>query len=137
MTSFRRPATYMLPVNPRPTRTLIVSDPRKMTYFAQANAVRAGVFHSAGALRGLGAEVPANTTASVDSVASGGQTIGNFLQSLIKGLMAPPTPVAEPREYITPADDTFLGLPKPVAVAGGLALAGGIGYVIYKKSKKR
>ena len=36
-----------------PGRPLIISDPEKLTYFARANAIRAGVMTSAGALQGV------------------------------------------------------------------------------------
>lgn len=132
-----RPVTYMLPVTARPTRPLIVSDPSKLSYFAQANMIRSGM-GGASALSGFGDAAPTNTVASADNsvVASGGQTVGSFLRSLVEGFIKsdsnlttlPPPPVEAPAP-----DDTFMGLPRPVAVIGGLVLAGGLGYYAYKK----
>lgn len=126
-----RPLTYAFPINARPTRTLIVSDPRKLDYFAQANAVRMGVFHSAGALSGLGDGAPANTTAAeppgvlslLDKIAG---IVGNLTGGSGKMQQVVATPPPEP-------DSTILGLPPAVAVIGGLALVGGVGYLVFKK----
>lgn len=129
-----RPLTYAFPINARPTRTLIVSDPSKLDYFAKANAVRAGVFHSAGALRGLGDAAPANTAAAeppgvlslLDKIAG---IVGNLTGGTGKMDMTTVKPPPAPK------DDTFMGLPPAVAVIGGLALVGGVGYLVFKGRK--
>lgn len=140
MRNFNRPLTYALPVNPVPTRTLVVSDPRKLSFFAEANLTRMGLNRTAGTLGGLGDEAVANTVTSSDGVSLGiGQTVGSFLRSLFDGFVkggtqSPPPPPLPPPPG---PDNTVLGLPAPIAIVGGLALAGGIGYMAYKASKKK
>ncbi len=53
---------------PTPKRPLVVMDPSKLTYFARAQAVRAGATGAYGALSGLGYTVPDYARVSVDNM---------------------------------------------------------------------
>ena len=57
-----------------PARPLIVTDPRKLTYFARANMVRAGVQGSYGALQGFGRECTGTPCRSLQGF---GDIVGN------------------------------------------------------------
>lgn len=152
---YDRPLTNILPFNTDPTRKLIVSDPSKLDYFAQAERVRAGVHNTWGALhgaplaiqdsrtatrgplRGLGDAMPAMQDASASTTSMPGSTntvanfFGNLGRSVFGGVLntvqgAPAQPAAQP----APMD------PTPYII-GGVAVVGIGGFLIYKMMKKR
>lgn len=162
-----RPLTYALPINPRPGRTMVVSDPRKLSYFAQANLTRMGLNKTAGTLRGLGSlgqersEYVTAPTADEGNWQStmyqpgGGPTVANkppeptwyeklgaAAGSFANNIFAQRGPVQTMpaqtmplQQYQPQKDNTILGLPPAVAVIGGVALVGGLGYMLMKKGK--
>lgn len=122
--------SFSPPVRSAPSRQLIVADPSKMTFFAQANTARFATHATAGSLSGFSAgEVPAADN-TVLNIASGA---GAFFRQLIGGQQAPPT-YAPPLPVVAPAsDNTFLGLPLGLAIGIGVA---GVAFVGYKFLKK-
>ena len=117
-----RPVTSMLPMNLTPTREFITSDPGKLTYFARANAVRAGTFNAWGALGGLAEAAPPIGTADASTVKAAGalQTVGDLLGNLGRGLFgAAPPPAVMPPPPSEPSPVPYL-----LIGAGALALGG-------------
>lgn len=88
-----------------PGRPLIVADPNKLSYFAQANAVRAGVFNTWGALSGFG-------DVGDDQQAPGDATAG----------YAPLTTATDPTDWNTySGGGTGVAPPPPPLVVGAYA----------------
>jgi len=120
-----------LPINTSPRRTLITADPSKLTYFARANAVRAGVANTWGALEGFNEAMPNSPTASSDTVKAAGamQTVGDLFGNLGRSLLGatPPAPTIQPvREESSPG--TY--------IAVGLAGAAVAGFIVWKVLKR-
>jgi len=118
-----------------PQKQFVVADPRKLTFFAQANGARFGIQNAAGALAGLGNVVEAtpeqlNQTRLTQDIAGG---MGTFLNSLFgkNGAASPPPP--PPPVYR--ADTSVMGLPGWIAVGLGVAVAGFVGYKLVKKGR--
>lgn len=123
---------YSPPISSRPpARRLIVADPTKMSYFAEANAARMSVHHTAGAFSGLsgGEPGPQNNTAMDIAGAA-----GSFFRNLIGNPGLPPPTVAPPAQGYAP-DNTILGLPPALAIGIGLAIVGGGGYMLLRKKR--
>lgn len=122
------------------SRPMMVSDPRKLSYFAQANGARFGITNgqgAAGSLGGLGDTLSAEEAARAAS-ASGVKTgtdvatvFGTFLNTLLGSKSGDTTP--PPSQYTLPKDNTFLGVPQVALIIGGVAIAGFIGYKVLKK----
>ena len=140
-----------------PGRPLIVSDPNKLTYFAQANAVRAGVQSMPGALQGVAVgdsewasypdggpgDMRANTSLDMfnstatgsnsvgaDNVEtpSGGGTLDSFFSAINSFLRAPaPNQYGPPPQLAAPS-------PWPWLVGAG---AVGIGLIVLSKRRSR
>lgn len=131
----RLPVTHMLPFNAKPTRTFVVSDPSKLTYFARANAVRAGVANMYGSLSGFGDAMPDHGVATANDVKDPGsaQSVGDFFgnlgRSLLGAITAPGSANAPPPVVVPPEPS-----PMPYILVGVGALALG-GFVVYKMVK--
>lgn len=129
-------------VNPYPTRKMVVADPSKMTYFAQAQAARFGVQHTAGTLDGLG-EVsttpPAVQTTSSNVATEIAGAAGSFVRGLfnIQGSSADMALAEEEARRAAlqrqqASDNTILGLPPAVAIIGGGVLLLLVGSAVVK-----
>lgn len=133
-----------------PSKPLIVSDPSKLSYFARANLVRAGLSAgvaagTAGAafgglrVQGFGAvDSPSPTvggaqpTGNAKDVLQGGQTVGDFLSRLSRGVgsffgnePAPPPVVVQP-------EAGPLGVPIGGWILGGIGVLA-VGFLLIKK----
>lgn len=137
-----------------PTKPLIVSDRSKLSYFARANMIRAGLNAGAavggeGAFAGLGSITPANridpvsaatggplpdASGSMVTTGGGGQSVSDFLDRLSRGVGAFFTTNQQPAPVPTyvPPDSGPLGLSMGAWLVGGV-LALGVGYAILKK----
>lgn len=117
-----------------PTKPLIVADTSKLSYFAKANMVRAGL-NAGRALNGLG------VVAADAPNASGSQSTGSFFTELGRmiggaiGAVVPGAKQTPPSTTVVAKDDTVLGLPPAVAAVGGIVLGAGLIYVVYKAVK--
>ncbi len=142
-----------------PSRTLIVSDPSKLSYFARANAIRMGVSGSAGTFQGATVAIePArgfgnvvtqeydpgtggyNPTANSSTVQtpSGGQSSESFLDRLGVAVGAGISNFlpgrANAASYPPPVEDSnFLGIPPAVWGIGGIAAVGAAIYFATRK----
>lgn len=133
-----------------PGRPMIVSDPNKLTYFARANAVRAGVMGSAGALHGIGDDLEQGGS-SLDELYNGPVSMGNRLTptSIATGSAARTTATVETpsggsslerffssfNSFLTPAPVTFPAAkvtPSPWPWLVGAA-AVGVGLIVLSK----
>lgn len=140
-----------LPINMNPARSVIVSDPSKLTYFARANAVRAGTAGTWGSFAGLGQlgldtsdqynfvpgsgvdgnaivtgqnpEATAGTTKAAGAFQTVGDLFGNIGRTLLGANSPTPVVVAQPAPS-----------PMPYIIAG-VAAAGAIGFIAYKMMK--
>lgn len=117
------------PLRNAPTRTLIVSDPTKLTYFARAQAVRAGAAGTWGALSGFGEAMPNVQTASSDNTKTAGalQTVGDLFANLgrsLLGAQTPPPVVVQPEE------------PSVMPYVVGVGAAALVGVVVWKLAKR-
>lgn len=123
-------------LNPYPTRPMVVADPSKLNYFAQANSARFGLQHTAGALRGFDEAPTQEAPVNAKDLGAGiGAGVGSFLNQLfptlnpnrgypLDGAKGNTVPVSDP---------TILGLPPSVVyVAGGLLVVG-LGWKFFKK----
>lgn len=126
-------------LNPYPTRQMVVSDPSKLNYFAQANAARFGVKHSAGALNGFAETAPSSgDVMSSKEATSLGTGIGAGVGALLRNLFPPPSGytgtdgTAGTTTTTVVKDNTILGLPPAVAIGGGLAVAA---FIVWRMSK--
>ncbi len=128
------PTVRMPQQNLRPGRQTVVSDPSKLSYFAQANGARHGVQHAAGALSGFrDVTMPAVT----DPTLKTGTDIATIAGSFLSNLLGPKTNVNVGAVPLTPpADTTILGLPPALVAVAGIAVAGFVGYKVYKGMKK-
>jgi len=119
-------------LNTSPVRPMVVADPSKLSYFAQANSARFSVRHVPGALSGLGADQPAVEAANVGTAVGAGTA--SFLQTLFGGKVnvGGSTPPPTTAYANSPADDTYLGLPKPVVIIGGVGLVAFIAWRVLK-----
>lgn len=119
-----------LPVNVAPRRTMVVADPSKLTFFAQANAARFGIQRTAGALSGLGEDFVDTQTSlnklqeslqppapQGDNVANNiASAVGSFARELFgwnKQPAAPPPLPPPPQQSALPT----------VAIVGGAVVA--------------
>lgn len=125
-----RPVTSMLPMNTMPSRSFIVSDPSKLTYFARANAVRAGTANTWGALSGLGDPMPASPESGAGSTKTAGglQTVADFFMKLGQGLLGGGN---APTQTVVVRED-----PSPMPYVIGLAAVGLAGFAVYKVMKR-
>ncbi len=125
------PVTSMLPLTQQPRKDFIVSDPEKLTYFARANATRAGVTNTWGAFAGLGNAMPETPLVGANGVKAAGafQTIGDFFGNVGRSLLGGAGNTASPPVTPPPAD------PTPYVIAGvlGVGVVGFIGYKLWKK----
>lgn len=127
-------------LNPSPSRQMVVADPKKVSFFAQAAQSRFGMQNSAGALGYIGAVhsdptiyegvVPPNNSAATNTMKDVATVAGTFLSNLLgqQPAVAPPPPVTP-----VPPDDTILGLPPAVVVIAGVGVAAFIGWKLLKK----
>jgi len=132
----RLPVTHMLPINAKPTRTMVVSDPEKLTYFARANAVRAGVANTWGAFSGFGDAMPDHAAADSNDVKAAGsaQSVGDFFGNLgrsLLGAITAPGSGGTPPPPVTVREEPS-ALPYVLVGVGALALGG---FVVYKLVK--
>lgn len=121
----------MLPINAYPTRKFITADPSKLTYFARANAVRAGTVSTWGALSGLGAAMPTGMEqASSETVKTAGalQTVGDLFGSIGRSLLGASTP--PPAPVVPPEEPSVM----PYVVGVGAAVL--VGVVVWKVAKR-
>lgn len=141
-----------LPVNVTPSRRMVVSDPSKLTYFAQANMARFGVQRAAGSLQGLGASEYENYAAMADEalkktstpppssswqdIASGiAASAGAFAREAFRQNPFAPGMSLEDPNYRPPlprqpAADT--GLSTAAIVVGGVAIVGVLWFALKK-----
>lgn len=113
-----------------PGRRFIVSDPSKLSYFARAGAVRAGVANTWGSLQGFNEAMPDHAVEGANNVQAAGslQTIGDFFGQIGRNLLGstPSTPVVQ---QTPPPDMTGMH----VAIGLGAAALGG--FLVWKLVK--
>lgn len=110
-----------------PTRPYTVSDPNKLSYFARAGLVRMGLQNTAGAFSGL-----ADTGTDEQAMPGAGQSVASFFSRLTDGLFGGGS---GQNVSLPPADDTVLGLPKTVAIIGGVVLVGAGAFLLLRKGR--
>lgn len=117
------------PLRNAPTRTFIVSDPSKLSYFARANMVRAGAAGTWGALSGFGEAMPNVQTASSDITKTAGalQTVGDLFANLGRSLLG-----AQPAPQVTlPPEE-----PSVMPYVVGIGAAAIVGVIVWKVAKR-